>query len=159
MGKALVAAAVAALILTGCQQPSAEQVRAQQLRDEIHAYATRPCAIDFAQLTRRDPGSSMFGWSIERIVARLGRDRNIQESRRESESRLLRLVYDLPSFSDRYRFYEAHQILCREANREVVPGASSGAEPPPEPERVILGVDCSEPLAVSLPDDVLTECE
>lgn len=30
----------------------------------------------------------------------------------------------------------------------------------PEPtERVILGVDCSKPLTVSLPDDVLTECE
>lgn len=34
-------------------------------------------------------------------------------------------------------------------------------EAPPElpPQRVTLGVDCSEPLTVSLPDDVLTECE
>ena len=27
------------------------------------------------------------------------------------------------------------------------------------PERIELGVDCSEPLTVSLPDNVLTECE
>ena len=37
------------------------------------------------------------------------------------------------------------------------------SEAPPEPDqppqRVTLGVDCSEPLTVSLPDDVLTECE
>ena len=32
-------------------------------------------------------------------------------------------------------------------------------EAPDDPPRVVLGVDCSEPLAVSLPDDVLTECE
>lgn len=33
--------------------------------------------------------------------------------------------------------------------------------PPPQvpPERIELGVDCSKPLTVSLPDDVLTECE
>ena len=29
--------------------------------------------------------------------------------------------------------------------------------PPPEP--VELGVDCTKPFTVSLPDDVLTECE
>ncbi len=27
------------------------------------------------------------------------------------------------------------------------------------PTRVILGVDCTKPLTISLPDDVLTECE
>ena len=27
------------------------------------------------------------------------------------------------------------------------------------PTRIFLGVDCTEPFAVSLPDDVLTECE
>ena len=27
------------------------------------------------------------------------------------------------------------------------------------PTRVFLGVDCAEPFTVSLPDDVLTECE
>ena len=117
------ATAVAALILTGCQQPSVEQMRAQQLRAEIYTYAIRPCAIDFAQLTRRDPGSSMFGWSIERIVARIERDRTLQELRWEGESTLLRAVYDKASFSDRLTTYQAHQILCREANREVVPGA------------------------------------
>ena len=38
----------------------------------------------------------------------------------------------------------------------------SGRNVPPEPKPqscVTLGVDCSEPLMVSLPDDVLTECE
>ncbi len=34
----------------------------------------------------------------------------------------------------------------------------SGLDEPP-PERVELGVDCTEPFTVSLPDDVLTECE
>ena len=29
----------------------------------------------------------------------------------------------------------------------------------PEPIRVFLGVDCSKPFTISLPDDVLTECE
>ncbi|MCZ0954895.1 MAG: hypothetical protein OXJ56_20175 [Rhodospirillaceae bacterium] len=39
--------------------------------------------------------------------------------------------------------------------------AGNAPEPAAEapPSRVILGVDCSEPLMVSLPDDVLTECE
>lgn len=34
-------------------------------------------------------------------------------------------------------------------------------EPPAEPEpiRVFLGVDCSKPFMVGLPDHVLTECE
>lgn len=33
-------------------------------------------------------------------------------------------------------------------------------EPEPEPvQRVYLGVDCTKPFTVSLPDDVLTECE
>ena len=36
-------------------------------------------------------------------------------------------------------------------------------EPPiveaPPPTRVFLGADCTEPFTVSLPDDVLTECE
>ena len=27
------------------------------------------------------------------------------------------------------------------------------------PTRIFLGVDCAEPFTVSLPDDVLTECE
>ena len=27
------------------------------------------------------------------------------------------------------------------------------------PTRIFLGVDCTEPFTVSLPDDVLTECE
>lgn len=36
--------------------------------------------------------------------------------------------------------------------------AAPPLEPPP-PEPVEFGVDCSEPLMVSLPDDVLTECE
>lgn len=31
--------------------------------------------------------------------------------------------------------------------------------PPDPPHRVWLGVDCSELFVVSLPDDVLTECE
>jgi len=166
MGKALVAAAVAALILTGCQQPSAEQVRAQQLRAEIYTYATRPCAIDFAQLTRRDPGSSMFGWSIERIVARMEAEPNLYESRWKIESNILRVVYDMPSYSDRLAIYEAHKSICREANREVVPGASTEATP--EPSRVHIGIDCAPGVdangdvvayAVSLPDDMLTECE
>ncbi|MDE0201343.1 MAG: hypothetical protein OXK73_02785 [Rhodospirillaceae bacterium] len=38
------------------------------------------------------------------------------------------------------------------------PQAGPAAEQAP-PARVILGVDCREPLMVSLPDDVLTECE
>ena len=32
-------------------------------------------------------------------------------------------------------------------------------EPEPAPEPVFLGVDCSQVFTVSLPDDVLTECE
>ena len=41
----------------------------------------------------------------------------------------------------------------------------SGCEPEtpiveaPPPARVFFGVDCSKPFTVSLPDDVLTECE
>ena len=101
----------------------------------------------------------MFGWSIERIVARLQADPTLQDSRWKIESNLLRMVYDKTSFSDRLTTYEAHKILCREANREVVPGASTGETPAPESSRVYLGVDCGEPLTVSLPDDVLTECE
>ena len=27
------------------------------------------------------------------------------------------------------------------------------------PTRIFLGVDCTKPLTISLPDDVLTECE
>ena len=37
---------------------------------------------------------------------------------------------------------------------DVMSGLDEGA-----PERVELGVDCSEPFVVGLPDDVLTECE
>lgn len=37
---------------------------------------------------------------------------------------------------------------------------TTAPEPEPEPvQRVYLGVDCSKPFMVSLPDDVLTECE
>ena len=32
-------------------------------------------------------------------------------------------------------------------------------EPSELQQRVVLGVDCSKPLTISLPDDVLTECE
>lgn len=33
------------------------------------------------------------------------------------------------------------------------------SDQPEPPARVILGVDCSKPLTISLPDDVLIECE
>ena len=36
------------------------------------------------------------------------------------------------------------------------PAPNAAAEPP---IRIFLGVDCDRPLVVSLPDDVLTECE
>lgn len=35
----------------------------------------------------------------------------------------------------------------------------SGTAEPEPPTPVELGVDCTEPFTVSLPDDVLTECE
>lgn len=44
----------------------------------------------------------------------------------------------------------------------VTAGDAPPAEPAAEqaaPAPVYLGVDCSKPLTVSLPDDVLTECE
>ena len=46
---------------------------------------------------------------------------------------------------------------------EVMAGLDEPSEPeaPPEPpqERVFLGVNCTKPLTISLPGDVLTECE
>ena len=42
---------------------------------------------------------------------------------------------------------------------ECEPEASIIEEPRQGPTRVFLGVDCTKPLTVSLPDDVLTECE
>lgn len=45
----------------------------------------------------------------------------------------------------------------------IVPPRGPCPVPPPgrcdTPETVELGVDCTEPFTVSLPDDVLTECE
>lgn len=44
----------------------------------------------------------------------------------------------------------------------AAPVSDVPAEPEPQPEpvyRVWLGVDCTKPFMVSLPDDVLTECE
>ena len=52
------------------------------------------------------------------------------------------------------------------ASLVLAAAVTAGDAPAPEPtadqappSRVILGVDCSEPLMVSLPDEVLTECE
>ena len=42
---------------------------------------------------------------------------------------------------------------------ECEPEAPIIEEPRQGPTRVFLGVDCTEPFTVSLPDDVLTECE
>ena len=52
----------------------------------------------------------------------------------------------------------ASLVLAAAVTAGDAPQTEPAAEQPP-PSRVILGVDCSEPLAVSLPDDVLTECE
>lgn len=42
---------------------------------------------------------------------------------------------------------------------DVLAGLDEPTEPPTPPQRVTLGVDCSKPLTISLPDDVLIECE
>ena len=51
----------------------------------------------------------------------------------------------------------AEESKDREPNTLIV----EAAEPVEElaTERIILGVDCTKPLTVSLPDDVLIECE
>ncbi len=51
----------------------------------------------------------------------------------------------------------ASLVLAAAVTAGNAPEPEPAAEAPPS--RVILGVDCSEPLMVSLPDDVLTECE
>ena len=45
-----------------------------------------------------------------------------------------------------------------EDHEEREPDAPT-VEAPDDPARIVLGVDCTQPLTVSLPDDVLTECE
>ena len=41
----------------------------------------------------------------------------------------------------------------------VIAAAPAPNEAQDLPTRIFLGVDCAEPFTVSLPDDVLTECE
>ena len=45
------------------------------------------------------------------------------------------------------------------AELDEAPEPEAPPEPEQPPQRVILGVDCSKPLTISLPDDVLIECE
>ena len=45
------------------------------------------------------------------------------------------------------------------AGLDEPPAPEAAPEPEPPPAPVELGVDCTEPFTVSLPDDVLTECE
>ena len=52
----------------------------------------------------------------------------------------------------------ASLVLAAAVTAGDAPAPEPAAEQVP-PSRVILGVDCSEPVMVSLPDDVLTECE
>ena len=48
-------------------------------------------------------------------------------------------------------------LAAAEDCQEPEPNTAIIEEAPPT--RVILGVDCTGPLTISLPDDVLTECE
>ena len=41
---------------------------------------------------------------------------------------------------------------------EIV-GTAKPEPEPPAPVRVYLGIDCNKPVTISLPDNVLTECE
>ena len=49
--------------------------------------------------------------------------------------------------------------VLAELDEPPAPEAPPEPEPEQPPQRVILGVDCSKPLTISLPDDVLIECE
>ena len=56
----------------------------------------------------------------------------------------------------------AHMIPALVIATALTTGDASPPEPAAEqapPARVILGVDCSKPLTISLPDDVLIDCE
>ncbi len=114
----LAAAICGVVVLASCAQPTAEQVRAQQLRAEIQENVIRPCAEDRARLTQRDPGSAMFGWKIERIMGRFYADRRVRDAQWEWESGVLRMVWGKGQ-SDRLEIYEANRALCEESNREA----------------------------------------